>query len=363
VVAAIAAVLSVLASQSPELRATPPVPPPPPPATTRTALTLRQLVGQRVVFAYDGRRPPAALRRRIRRGEAAGVIVFSRNVRSAAALRATVRSLQAIERPQGLRAPLIVMTDQESGPVRRIAGPPASTRAQTRSAAAARADGRATARTLRRARVNMDLAPVADVGRPGAALVRERRTHGSSPRRVARLVRAFASGLREGRVLATAKHFPGLGASRVNTDAAPARIGLSLGALRSVDEVPFASLIAADVDAIMLATAVYPALDSRPAALSRRWIQRELRERLRFGGVTISDDLQTPAVRSFGSIRQRAVRAARAGIDVPLFVGSYRAGARAAEGLLAAARDGRMSRAGLEDTALRVVRLRARLKR
>lgn len=362
-VAVIVAVLSVLAPQSPALRASPPPPPPPAPAAARPALTPRQLVGQRMVFAYGGSRPPAALRRRIRRGEAAGVIVFSRNVRSAAALRATLRSLQSIRRPKGLRAPLIVMTDQESGPVRRIPGPPPSSRAQTRSMAAARADGRATARTLRRADVNMDLAPVADVGRPGAALVRERRTHGSSPRRVARLVRAFASGLRKGGVLATAKHFPGLGASRVNTDAAPARVGLSLSTLRRVDAAPFASLIAGHVDAIMLATAIYPALDERPAAFSAKWIGGELRERLRFRGVTISDDLQTPAVRAFGSIARRAARAAQAGIDVPLFVGSYGAGAQAANGLVAAARDGRLSRAGLEESALRVLRLRARLKR
>src|SRR3954470_21886933 len=72
-------------------------------------LTVRQAVGQHMVFAYDGLQPPAALRRRIARGEAAGVILFARNVRTAAQVRATVRSLQAIRRPAGLRAPLIVM--------------------------------------------------------------------------------------------------------------------------------------------------------------------------------------------------------------------------------------------------------------
>jgi beta-N-acetylhexosaminidase len=360
VLLAIASVLSVFVPQSAQV---PPPPPPPPPAAARPALTVRQLVGQRMVFAYDGLTSPPALRRRIQRGEAAGVIVFSRNVSSAAGLRATVRRLQAIKRPKGLRAPLVVMTDQESGPVRRIPGPPPSTTAQTRSVAAARADGRATARTLRSGGVNMDLAPVADVGRPGAALVRERRTHGSSARRVGRLVSAFATGLRTGGVAATGKHFPGLGSSKVNTDAAPSQIGLPLSTLRSVDEAPFASLIAADVDAIMLATAVYRALDNLPAAFSKRWIGEELRDRLGFRGVTISDDLQTPAVASFGSIRERAVRAAKAGIDVPLFVGTYRASAQAAEGLVAAARGGVLSPADLDETAQRVLRLRKRLKR
>ncbi len=357
--AILASILSVLAAQT--AAASPPPPPPPPPA--RPALTLRQLVGQRMVYAYDGLTAPAALRRRIARGEAAGVIVFSRNVNSAASLRATVRSLQAIKRPAGLRAPLIVMTDQEGGPVRRIPGAPARAAASVTSAAQARADGRAAARTLRAAGVNLDLAPVADVARPGAALERERRTYGRSASRVARFATAFAAGLRRGGVAATAKHYPGFGAATVNTDQAPAEIGRSLGELRSVDALPFEALIADGTEAILLSTAVYPALDPLPAAFSGRWIRQELRDRLGFRGVTISDDLATPAVASFGSIARRAELAARAGIDLPLFVGSHRLSAQAAAGVLAAARAGKLSRAGLERVARRVLTLRRTLSR
>ncbi|MGI8730692.1 MAG: glycoside hydrolase family 3 N-terminal domain-containing protein, partial [Solirubrobacteraceae bacterium] len=90
-----------------------------------------------MVFAYDGLKPPAALRRRIARGEAAGVILFARNVRSAGQVRAVVRGLQRIRRPRGLRAPLLVMADQEGGPVRRIPGGP------RRAAAAVSSTGQA----------------------------------------------------------------------------------------------------------------------------------------------------------------------------------------------------------------------------
>lgn len=327
------------------------------------ALTLRQAVGQHMIFAYDGLQPPPALRRRIARGEAAGVILFSRNVRSTAQVRSVMRSLQAIRRPRGLRAPLIVMVDQEGGPVRRIPGAPSRAAASVTSAAQARADGRAAARTLRSAGANMDLAPVADVGRPGAALTRERRTYGRSSRVVARRAVAFARGLRDGRVRSTAKHFPGFGAADINTDNAAQRIGTSLETLRSVDEAPFKRLIDAGVDAVMVSTAVYPALDERPAAFSRPWIEGELRERLGFGGVAITDDLGTPAVDAYGSNRRRAVLAVEAGIDLPLFSSSYRAGAQGAEGLLAAARDGRLDDDALRDGARRVLALRARIPR
>ena len=344
-------------------------PPAPARAPTRSAapeLTLRQVVGQHMVFAYDGLQPPPALRRRIARGEAAGVIVFTRNVRSAGQLRATMRSLQAIARPRGLRAPLIVMADQEGGPVRRIPGAPQRAAAQVPSAAQARADGRAAARTLRSGGVNMDLAPVADVAQAGSALERERRSYSRSAARVGQFAAAFAGGLHAGGVRATAKHYPGFGAASVNTDNAPARIATSLQRLRAVDEPPFARLVREGVDAVMLSTAVYPAVDELPAAFSRRWVTGELRERLGFAGVSMTDDLGTPAVAAYGSNGERAlraVRAVRAGIDLPLFSSSYASSAQAAEGLLAATKRGEVDEAGLRAAARRVLALRAKLPR
>lgn len=335
-------------------------PPARPPAP---ALTVRQAVGQHMVFAYGGLEPPPALRRRIARGEAAGVILFSRNVRSTRQIRATIRSLQAIPRPPGLRAPLIVMADQEGGPVRRIPGAPRRAAARVRSADQARADGEAAARSLRRAGVNLNLAPVADVARRSGVLERERRTYGRSPQEVGDRAQAFVDGLHAGGVLATAKHLPGFGAASRNTDDAPQRIDLPLDTLRSVDEPPFARLIAGGVDAVMLSTAVYLALDERPAALSHLWVRGELRRRLGFRGVSVSDDLGTPAVGAYGSNAQRAVLAVDAGIDLPLFTGGYRAGAQAAEGLLAAARSGALDTQVLRDKARRVLALRAKLRR
>ncbi|MDX6719523.1 MAG: beta-N-acetylhexosaminidase, partial [Solirubrobacteraceae bacterium] len=213
--------------------------PAPVPRASSPALTLRRLVGQQMIFAYDGLEPPPALRRRIARGEAAGVILFARNVRSAGQVAAVVRSLQAIARPPGLRAPLLVMVDQEGGPVRRLPGGPVRAAADVASAAEARADGREAARVLRAAGANMDLAPVSDVARPGSALEGERRTYGRDAQHVASLAGAFAAGLHDGGVRATAKHFPGFGAATVNTDDAPARIGASLSTLRSTDATPF----------------------------------------------------------------------------------------------------------------------------
>ena len=327
-------------------------------AAAPSRLTLRQAIGQRFVFAYSGLTPPRALERRIARGEAAGVILFGRNVRSVAQVRATVRRLEAIKRPAGLDAPLLVMVDHEGGPVRRLPGPPAKGAAETPSPAAARAYGRAAGDLLRSAGVNVDLAPVVDVARADSALANEGRTYDDDAPNVVAKAGAFAEGLKAAGVAPVLKHFPGFGAATINTDDGAARVDLSLSALRATDLVPYRHIGA---PAVMLSTAIYPRVDPRPAAFSSKWVTGELRGRLKFGGATITDDLQTPAVARYGSPAQLAFFAVKAGVDLPLFAKSYTAGARAAAGLERAVKSGALTRDAIEVGAHRVLGWRGTL--
>jgi beta-N-acetylhexosaminidase len=120
---------------------------------------------------------------------------------------------------------------------------------------------------------------------------------------------------------ATAKHFPGLGAAATaqNTDQQPVTLTVPLAALRSTDERPYRSAIGAGVKLVMVSWAVYPALDPKlPAGLSPAVVGGELRGRLGFTGVTITDALEAGALQAFGSFRHRATLAARAGMDLIL---------------------------------------------
>jgi beta-N-acetylhexosaminidase len=334
------------------------------PAARPAALTPAQLAGQHVVFPFAGRVPPPALLARIRRGEAAGVIFLGANIGTPAQVRALTRRLQAVPRPPGLRAPLLLMVDQEGGSVKRLPGAPSRGAPQigaTGRPAIARAEGRATAATLRAAGMNVDLAPVVDVVRPESALHAEGRGFGFTAPAAARFGAAFARGLHEGGVAATAKHFPGFGAAPTNTDAGAVRIAVPLRELRAVDRVPFRSAIKAGAGLVMLSSAVYPALSSRPAVLSPRVVQGELRDRLGFKGVTISDDLEGPAFAAYGGPTGAGVQAARAGVDLMLYARTYAAAARAANGLAAAIRRGEVDRGALETSRRRIQALRASL--
>jgi len=337
---------------------------PPAPAPAAAALGPAQLAGQRMVFGFSGTEPPPALVRRIRRGEAGAVVLFSANVPSPSAARSLVARLQAVPRPPALDVPLLVMIDQEGGLVRRLDGPPTRRASEIGQAgpAAARAAGRATGRFLAGVGVNVDLAPVADVARPGSFLEDTGRAFGRSSARVAGVTVAFSAGLSDAGVLPAAKHFPGLGAATVSTDDAPVRITVSAPELRRVDLRPYRALIAHDLPMVMLGTAIYPALDpARPAALSRPIATGELRGALGFDGVTVTDALDTPALAAVGRTGPVAVRAAGAGSDLLLHV-SYDAGVTAAAAIAGGLRAGRLSRAEAEESVARILALRGRLR-
>lgn len=327
-------------------------------------LPLPQLAGERLVAGLSGTSVPPRLRAVIRAGRLAGVVLFAENFPSRAAGRKLIGQLQAIPRPPGLRQPLLVMVDQEGGEVKRLSGPPDASAAEmgARGGAFSLRQGRLTAANLRDVGANVDLAPVLDVGRPGGVIAATERSFGPNPRLVAITAVPFARGLEAGGVVATAKHFPGLGAATENTDFAAQRIERSKSQLRLVDEAPYEAYVRAGGRMVMLSTAIYPAFSKAPAAFSRALATGELRRRLGFRGVSISDALQTAAVEAFGGPAQAGVAGARAGTDLLLFtdLGGAEAAGRA---LVTKLRQRRLDRGAFEASVARVLRLRAGLPR
>lgn len=325
-------------------------------------LPLPQLAGQRIVAGFAGREAPAPVKEMIHRGELAGVILFSANLPGRAEDRQLVLRLQAIPRPPGLRDPLLVMVDQEGGLVKRIGGPPTASAEQMgrRGAAFSRRQGRATAANLRDLGIDVDLAPVLDVTRPGGTIAETERGFGSTASRVSATALPFAAGLQSGDVAATAKHFPGLGAAPENTDFAAQRIELSRRTLRAVDEAPYRRFVDNGGAMVMLSTAIYPAFSPNPAAFARPIATGELRSRLGFEGVSITDALESVAVRKFGGPARAGTAAARAGTDLLLFA-DYGAAARARRALVARLRDGDLDRGEFERSIERTLDLRQRL--
>jgi beta-N-acetylhexosaminidase len=358
-IAAVGALIAVaLTSDGPDPQAQSP---PPDPAVAQ--LLPRQLAGQRLVCGFAGAGLPATIRQQVEAGELGGVILFERNVRSIEQVRALTRDIQSIPRPGPTAATLITAADQEGGTVSRLPGAPRASAAEIgrRGPAFARSQGAAVGALMARTGVNVDLAPVLDVARPSGFIAAQRRGFARKASRVTAVGLAFAEGLRQAGIAATAKHFPGLGATDDNTDLRPATIRLRAGKLRRVDEAPFAAFVRAGGELVMVSSARYPALGVRaPASQTRAASTDELRGRLGFTGVSITDALEGRGAQ-VAPPRKVALRVAQAGVDILLY-GSCNTAVRAREALGRALRAGTLPRGPFEQSVSRVLALRATLE-
>jgi beta-N-acetylhexosaminidase len=330
-------------------------------------LSSLQLAGQRVIYSYPGLTVPAALLQAITAGQAAGVIFFGPNISSEAQIASVIQQLAQAQQQSPVSAPLLLMTDQEGGEVRRLPGAPVMSEKQigqsSDPAAAASSAGTGAGLNLAGVGVNVNLAPVLDVYYKSGNFIDEfQRSYSSKATVVTACGQAFITAQQQTGVAATAKHFPGLGSATTSqdTDTGPVTLPVSLSELRSKDEAPYPAAIAAGVQLIMVSWAIYPALDAtNPAGLSSAVVQGELRGRLGYQGVTITDALEAGALTAFGSSGQRALLAAQAGMDLLLCAAQDPSQGQAVTSALASALDsGQLGSAAFDAAVQRVTALR-----
>ncbi len=275
----------------------------------------RRLASSVVLTGFPGARLDRDFSELLRAYPFAGFIFFDGNSASIAALRALTDSLRAGYE----QLPPILAIDQEGGRVMRLRNgaapmPSAAEVGASGDEALAERIGAQCAHDLRRAGCNMNFAPVLDLAVDAGNTVIGDRSFGADPAEVTRMARAFARGLERGGIVATYKHFPGHGATAVDSHHALPVVEIDEVTLRTRDLVPFAA-VAGEARAMMTAHVVVRALDpERPATLSRRILQTLLRDELGFRGVCFSDSLEMAAI-ARGDSAEGALEALRAGAD------------------------------------------------
>ncbi len=334
------------------------------------ALTTQQSAGQRVIYSYSGLTVPSTLLQRIEAGTCGGVIFFGGNISSSSQIASAVAQLRQAAANSPISAPLLLMTDQEGGQIRRLPGAPAQSEKQIGASSnptgQASSAGTGAGQNLAGVGMNVNLAPVLDVYRtPGDFDDQWGRSYSTDPSVCGSCGKAFITAQQAVGVAAAAKHFPGLGSAGAsqNTDEEPVTLSASLTTLRTVDEAPYPAAVAAGVKLVMCSWAVYPALDaSHPAGLSATVVQQELRSRNGFAGVTITDAIGAGALGAYGSTGNRSVLAAQAGMDVILCSAGDPAEADdAVAGLVGAVGSGKLDQTAFTQAVQRVTALRTGL--
>jgi beta-N-acetylhexosaminidase len=222
-----------------------------------------------------------------------------------------------------------------------------------------REEARITAIESRAVGVQVNFAPVADVNNNPRNPVINIRSYGEDPSRVAALVGAYLAGAREGRMIATIKHFPGHGDTDVDSHLGLPVIAYDRARLQSVELLPFRRAVEQGAEAVMAAHIVLPALDpspSTPATFSRPILHDLLRAEMGFGGLVYTDSMSMDAVTRMVTPEEGAVRALLAGADQVLHSPDPIA---AFTGVKAALASGRLTQAQIDASVERVLRAKA----
>jgi len=335
------------------------------------ALPLEQQIGQFLFIGLPGTEIDAGTRALIEEVQPGGIIIFGRNVASPQQLRSLLDGAREL-----LAVPPLCGIDQEGGLVDRLRKiftpmPAARTIRQHGDLAAARSLGRITGEVLRMLGFNLNFAPVMSIMTEDRDLLSNglySRSYGRSPGEVLGYTTVYMRGLQGTGCVGCLKHFPGIGAGEVDSHEEMPVVRLSHDDLIAQDLAPYIELFQRRDDrvrCVMVSHGGFPNVDIReettggllePASLNYNIVTKLLRQELGYKHLVITDDLEMGAISRHCKIEDATVRAAFAGEDMLLIcatpetiLGGYR-------GLLAAAKDGRLSRERIQESLERIAR-------
>jgi beta-N-acetylhexosaminidase len=279
-------------------------------------MNLREQVGQLIIAGVEGVELSALERAWLKLVRPGGVILFRRNIETAAQVTALLR-----EATETSGAPIFRCIDLEGGLVDRLRDliapmpSPAAVFSTGKPSKFAK-HGQLIAREAKALGFNTVFAPVLDLALPISAGVMKTRVVSSNPADVIAYANAFLDGLERSGVIGCGKHFPGLGGGALDSHHATPVIDRSWKDLWAQDLAVFRAL-APRLPMIMVAHAAYPsAKDCTAASVSPFWISTVLRKRLSFNGLVISDDMEMGGILNQVPIEEAGVQAIRAGADL-----------------------------------------------
>jgi len=283
-------------------------------------LSMEQLAGQRLMVGFEGKQFNAHLKFLIRDLKVGAIILFSQNVETPDQVKTLCDAVQEYARLNG-QPPLMIAIDQEGGQVARLKEP--FTQFPGNSAMTSVADAiyfaQTTATELAQAGINMNLAPVMDVASEEITSIMAARSFGQDPFWVSKLGLTIISHLQQNNIMAVAKHFPGIGRTVDDSHIDLPTCECDLADLESCDLIPFSDSIEQQVAGIMLSHVIYKKIDPRwPASLSQRIALNLLRERMRFSGISLTDDLDMGAINKHYDIATAIRQILQADIDMTL---------------------------------------------
>lgn len=300
-----------------------------------------------------------------------GICLFARNIREAAQVRGLLDDIR-----NRLPVEPFLSVDQEGGLVDRLKRimVPMPAASLLKHASDAETLAGIISKTLLTLGFNMDFAPVVDViderrSRPNNGLYS--RAFGGSAKDVVEFAGRFLKTLQENGCLGCLKHFPGLGASDVDSHEELPAVRLTDAELSETDLAPYREIFKAETPgAVMVAHACFPKSDLQeadqngkllPSSLSHNFVTILLRERMGFDGLVITDDLEMGAILKNYGIGEACKKAILAGEDMLSICADGEAVREGYSALFAAVKKGEIPESRIDESLRRIASAKSRL--
>jgi beta-N-acetylhexosaminidase len=292
---------------------------------TLARMSLAEKVGQLFMVGVDAH-ATAAQRTLLTRYHVGSVLLAHNSHAGAAKTSNRVARLQSVADAVGVW--LWVAADQEGGYVQHLRGPgfadiPTALTQGRWSRSTLRSRSRTWDHQLRRAGINLNLAPVADtvsrrLGAGNQPIGYYSREYGHNPRVVSGHALAVRRGMEDAHVQTAAKHFPNLGRVRKNTDTTYGVTDRVTARHGHYAVQPFRDLVHDHIPLVMISSARYTKIDAAHIGpMSSTLIRGMLRHDIGFTGTVVSDSLTATAL-SHVPRNQRALHFLQAGGDLAL---------------------------------------------
>ena len=320
------------------------------------SMSKTEKIGQMVMIGIQGTKVDDDSLYMLHQFHMGGVILFDRNMESPEQVKQLTSDLQV---QSNEKVPLFIGVDEEGGDVVRMAEkltPPPSQKeiGATGDTEQAKTWAIKTAKSLKEMGINVNFAPVADVGS------NDNRSYSTDVNTVINFVKAAATGYQQENIIYSLKHFPGIGKGQVDSHVESSSIDASKDTLMAEDILPFKTIINENKPEdyfILVSHLNYPALDEEhSASLSSKIMTDLLRNELGYKGIIITDDMEMGAVANHNDFRTIGVNAVKAGADIVLVCHEYEHEQEVYLGLLDAVNNGEISQQRIDESVKRIVK-------
>ena len=321
-------------------------------------MTLEEKIGQMMLIGIQEKNFDENASYMLNVYHVGGIILYDRNMDTKEQVKKLTDDLQA-----NSKIPLFIALDEEGGRVSRMKhaiAPPPSQELIGRSGDFNLAKTHAvdTAKKLKEIGVNINFAPVADVGN-------YERSFGTDANMVANFVSQAAKGYESENVFYCLKHFPGIGKATIDPHKDISEVEVSKEILEAEDLPPFKKIISEQDNSkfmVMLGHLKYLALDKEnSASLSHEIVTNLLRKELNFQGVIITDDLEMGAISKYKTSGEIGIQAVKAGADILLICHNYETQKKVCDAILKKVQSGEISEDRINESVRRILKMKLAL--